>query len=55
MSGAEILLEPGVFPRLAAGPVGYGMDRPVVSVGLSIPVGLVVGWLMTMKIPSSVC
>ncbi|MFR1605534.1 MAG: hypothetical protein ACLSUZ_02755 [Bifidobacterium pseudocatenulatum] len=30
----------------AAGPVGYGVDRRCFG-RLSIPVGLVVGWLMT--------
>ena len=50
MSGAEILLEPGVFPRLLQG-LWVTVWIAGVSVGLSIPVGLVVGWLMTMKNP----
>ena len=54
MSGAEILLEPGVFPRLLQG-LCYGAGSPAFQWVFSIPGGLVVGWLMTMKIPSSVC
>ena len=50
MSGAEILLEPGVFPRLLQG-LWVTVWIAGVSVGLSVPVGLVVGWLMTMKNP----
>lgn len=50
MSGAEILLEPGVFPRLLQG-LWVTVWIAGVSVGLSIPGGLVVGWLMTMKNP----
>ena len=44
MSGAEILLEPGVFPRLLQG-LWVTVWIAGVSVGLSVPVGLVVGWL----------
>ncbi|HAH53426.1 amino acid ABC transporter permease [Bifidobacterium sp. UBA6881] len=50
MSGVEILLQPGVFPRLLQG-LWVTVWIAVVSVALSVPVGLVVGWLMTMKNP----
>ena len=48
MSGAEILLEPGVIPRLLQG-LWVTVWIAGVSVALSVPVGLIVGWLMTMK------
>lgn len=48
MGGAEILLQPGVFPRLLQG-LWVTVWIAAVSVGLSIPVGLVTGWLMTSK------
>ena len=50
MSGAEILLQPGVFPRLLQG-LWVTVWIAGVSVGASIPVGLLVGWLMTLKNP----
>lgn len=50
MQGAEILLEPGVFPRLLQG-LWVTVWIAAVSVGLSIPVGLVAGWLMTVHNP----
>ena len=51
MSGAEILLEPGAFPRLLQG-LWVTVWIAGVSVGLPVPkLGLVVGWLMTMKNP----
>ena len=50
MSGAEILLEPGVIPRLLQG-LWVTVWIAGVSVALSVPVGLIVGWLMTMKNP----
>ena len=50
MSGAEILLEPGVIPRLLQGLWGTVWSAGG-SVALSVPVGLIVGWLMTMKNP----
>ena len=48
--GAEILLQPGVFPRLLQG-LWVTVWIAGVSVGASIPVGLLVGWLMTLKNP----
>ena len=50
MSGAEILLQPGVFPRLLQG-LWVTVWIAGVSVGASIPVGLLMGWLMTLKNP----
>ncbi|KFI65249.1 amino acid ABC transporter permease [Bifidobacterium cuniculi] len=50
MQGAEILLELGVFPRLLQG-LWVTVWIAAVSVGLSIPVGLVAGWLMTVRNP----
>ena len=50
MSGAEILLQPGVFSRLLQG-LWVTVWIAGVSVGASIPVGLLVGWLMTLKNP----
>ena len=47
MGGAEILLQPGVFPRLLQG-LWVTVWIAGVSVALSIPVGLLVGWLMTV-------
>ena len=54
MSGAEILLEPGVIPRLLQG-LWVTVWIAGASVALSVPVGLIVGWLMTMKIPLCGC
>ena len=48
MGGAEILLQPGVFPRLLQG-LWVTVWIAGVSVTLSIPVGLLVGWLMTVR------
>lgn len=48
MSGAEIFLQPNVIPRLLQG-LWTTVWIAGVSVVLSIPVGLVVGWLMTRK------
>ena len=48
MGGAEILLQPGVFPRLLQG-LWVTVWIAGVSVALSIPVGLLVGWLMTVR------
>ncbi|NEG70626.1 amino acid ABC transporter permease [Bifidobacterium choloepi] len=48
MSDFNILLEPGVFPRLLNG-LWVTVWIAGVSVLLSIPVGLVTGWLMTAK------
>ncbi|RSX57393.1 amino acid ABC transporter permease [Bifidobacterium samirii] len=48
MSGAEILLQPGVFPRLLQG-LWVTVWIAGVSVALSVPVGLLVGWLMTVR------
>lgn len=50
MGGAEILLQPGVFPRLLGG-LWVTVWIAGVSVALSLPVGLVVGWLMTLRHP----
>ena len=50
MNGAEILLQPGVFPRLLQG-LWVTVWIAGVSVVLSVPVGLIVGWLMTMNNP----
>ncbi|WEV52331.1 amino acid ABC transporter permease [Bifidobacterium sp. ESL0798] len=50
MHGAEILLQPGVFPRLLQG-LWVTIWIAGVSVLLSLPVGLIVGWLMTMRNP----
>ena len=50
MNGAEILLQPGVFPRLLQG-LWVTVWIAGVSVALSVPVGLIVGWLMTMNNP----
>lgn len=50
MHGVEILLQPGVFPRLLQG-LWVTIWISAVSVGLSIPVGLVCGWLMTLRNP----
>ncbi|MDF7641579.1 amino acid ABC transporter permease [Bifidobacterium sp. ESL0784] len=50
MHGAEILLQPGVFPRLLQG-LWVTIWIAGVSVLLSLPVGLVVGWLMTLRNP----
>lgn len=50
MQGAQILLEPGVFSRLLQG-LWVTIWIAAVSVGLSIPVGLITGWLMTMRNP----
>ncbi|WEV65121.1 amino acid ABC transporter permease [Bifidobacterium sp. ESL0764] len=50
MHGAEILLQPGVFPRLLQG-LWVTIWIAGVSVLLSLPVGLLVGWLMTMRNP----
>lgn len=51
MSGAEILLQPGVFPRLLQG-LWVTVWIAGVSVALSVPVGLAVGWLMTVRNPA---
>lgn len=48
MSGASILLEPGVITRLLQG-LWVTLWIALVSVGLSIPLGLLVGWLMTLN------
>lgn len=50
MHGAEILLQPGVFPRLLQG-LWVTIWIAGVSVLLSLPVGLIVGWLMTLRNP----
>ena len=50
MHGAEILLQPGVFSRLLQG-LWVTIWIAGVSVGLSVPVGLLVGWLMTLRNP----
>ena len=50
MQGANILLEPGVFPRLLQG-LWVTIWIAAVSVGLSIPLGLLCGWLMTLRNP----
>ncbi|KFJ04441.1 amino acid ABC transporter permease [Bifidobacterium tsurumiense] len=50
MQGAEILLQPGVWPRLFQG-LWVTIWIAGVSVLLSIPVGLAVGWLMTLRNP----
>ena len=44
MSGAEILLEPGVIPRLLQG-LWVTVWIAGVSVALSVPVGLIVGFV----------
>ena len=48
MQGAEILLQPGVMPRLLQG-LWVTVWIAAVSVIASVPVGLLVGWLMTLK------
>ncbi|MEK0306086.1 amino acid ABC transporter permease [Bifidobacterium favimelis] len=48
MQGADILLQPGVFPRLFQG-LWVTVWIAGVSVALSVPVGLLVGWLMTAR------
>ena len=48
MSGVNLLFEPGVFLRLLQG-LWTTVWIAALSVGLSIPVGLLVGWLMTLK------
>ena len=48
MQGAEILLQPGVVPRLLQG-LWVTVWIAAVSVIASVPVGLLVGWLMTLK------
>ena len=50
MQGAEILLQPGVMPRLLQG-LWVTVWIAAVSVIVSVPVGLLVGWLMTLKNP----
>ncbi|WEV68643.1 amino acid ABC transporter permease [Bifidobacterium sp. ESL0775] len=50
MHGAEILLQPGVFPRLLQG-LWVTIWIAGASVLLSLPVGLIVGWLMTLRNP----
>ncbi|WEV68207.1 amino acid ABC transporter permease [Bifidobacterium sp. ESL0769] len=50
MHGAEILLQPGVFPRLLQG-LWVTIWIAGASVLLSLPVGLIVGWLMTLHNP----
>lgn len=50
MQGASILLEPGVFPRLLQG-LWVTIWIAAVSVAMSVPVGLVCGWLMTLRNP----
>lgn len=48
MSGVSILFEPGVITRLLQG-LWVTLWIALVSVGLSIPLGLLVGWLMTLN------
>nr|WP_273399029.1 amino acid ABC transporter permease [Bifidobacterium indicum] len=48
MHGVEILFQPGVFPRLFTG-LWVTVWIAGISVILSIPVGLLVGWLMTVR------
>ena len=48
MQGAEILLQPGVMPRLLQG-LWVTVWIAAVSVIASVPGGLLVGWLMTLK------
>ena len=48
MHGVEILFQPGVFPRLFMG-LWVTVWTAGISVILSIPVGLLVGWLMTVR------
>jgi polar amino acid transport system permease protein len=50
MHGAEILLQAGVFPRLLQG-LWVTVWIAAVSVILSLPVGLIAGWLMTLQNP----
>lgn len=50
MHGAEILIQAGVFPRLLQG-LWVTVWIAGVSVILSLPVGLIVGWLMTLRNP----
>ena len=50
MQGAEILLQPGVLPRLLQG-LWVTVWIAATSVIVSVPVGLLVGWLMTLKNP----
>lgn len=50
MQGAEILFEPGVLSRLLQG-LWVTVWIAAVSVGLSIPVGIVAGWLMSSHNP----
>ncbi|KFI44992.1 amino acid ABC transporter membrane protein 2, PAAT family (TC 3.A.1.3.-) [Bifidobacterium bohemicum] len=51
MRGAEILLQPGVFPRLLQG-LWVTVWIAGASVLLALPLGLLVGWLMTLKNPA---
>ena len=50
MQSANILLQPGVMPRLLQG-LWVTIWLAAVSVALSVPVGLVTGWLMTLHNP----
>ena len=50
MQSANILLQPGVMPRLLQG-LWVTIWLAAVSVALSVPVGLVTGWLMTLRNP----
>ncbi len=50
MQSASILLQPGVMPRLLQG-LWVTIWLAAVSVALSVPVGLVTGWLMTLRNP----
>ena len=48
MHGVEVLFQPGVMPRLFQG-LWVTVWIAGVSVLLSLPLGLVVGWLMTLR------
>ncbi|MBB2954887.1 polar amino acid transport system permease protein [Bifidobacterium commune] len=50
MHGAEILIQAGVFPRLLQG-LWVTIWIAGVSVIFSLPMGLIVGWLMTLHNP----
>ena len=48
MHGVEVLFQPGVMPRLFQG-LWVTVWIAGVSVLLSLPLGLLVGWLMTLR------
>ena len=51
MPGAEILLQPGTLPRLLSG-LAVTVGISAASVALSVPLGIAVGMLMTLRSPA---